>query len=82
MTHAQAGCKWTVPYDGSRQGRQLHKKLALSLVEAGIESCLEYLQSVLSTIAGLAGHAVGLVVISFSLPPKSRQTRILQITML
>lgn len=82
MTHAQAGCRWTVPYDGSRQGRQLHKKLALSLVEGGIEGCLEYLQPVLSTIAGLAGHTVGVVVISFILSPKSGQTRMLQITML
>lgn len=71
-----------MPYGGSRQGRQLHKKLALSLVEAGIQGCLEYVQSVLPTTEGLVGCAIGLVVISFSLSTKSRRTRILQTTML
>lgn len=71
-----------MPYDGSRQGRQLHKKLALSLVEAGIEGCLKYVQPVLPTTEDLVGYAIGLVVISFSLSTRSRQTRILQTTML
>lgn len=65
------------------QGQQLHEKLALSLVEGGIEGCLKYVLSVLSAIACPAGHAMSLAVISFDPSlAQNRQTRTLQTTML